>query len=86
MLLALGLGTVSVGYAVLVWGQRLATRNPQSFAYLIGLSQDSSVALTSTGSSSTAALGSPKGTPGTASALLPGHPNPTLSNPSGALR
>ena len=86
MLLALGLVTVSVGYAVTVWGQRLATRNPQSFAYLIGLSQDGTMSTSSGGSSGPAPTYSSKGTPGTASALLPLHPNPTLHDPSGALR
>ena len=85
MLLAFGLITMSAGYAVVVWGQRVASRNPQSFAYLIGLSQDGT--MDTTGSSSgPAPQGSPKGTPGTASSLLPLHPNPTLNAPSGALR
>lgn len=85
MLLAFGLVILSGGYAVTVWGQRVATRNPQSFAYLIGLSQDGTMSTTAGGSGSSATY-STKGTPGTASALLPLHPNPTLNTPGAPLR
>ena len=86
MLLAFGLVILSGGYAVTVWGQRVATRNPQSFAYLIGLSQDGTMDTASGSSSTPAPQGSAKGTPGTASSLLPLHPNPTLNSPGAPLR
>lgn len=40
MLLFLGIWLAVGGYSGLVWGQKVTAGNPQSFRYLIGLSED----------------------------------------------
>lgn len=40
MLLFLGIWMSVGGYAGLVWGQKVTAGNPQSFRYLIGMTED----------------------------------------------
>lgn len=80
MLLAIGVVGFSLGYTVFVYGQRLAVRHPQTFAYLVGLSPDGTMDTTSSGSSTTPPPAR------SSSGKYAATPKPVRPDPSGALR
>ena len=80
MLLAIGITGASLGYTVAAYGYLLARRNPQTFAYLLGLSNAGTMSLTADTSSGSS------GGSRSSSGRYAATPNPVRPNPSGALR